>query len=92
MAAEGVRTPLIYPEPLYLNPLFADKSAYPKGCPFSCPFYGKNMEYRQGSCPNADKVTHEMIRLPLHPAIPMEDLSDVADAVLKIVENKGELV
>ena len=91
LAAEGVRAPLIYPEPVYLNPLFTQINAYPKQCPFACPHYGRKIEYGKGLCPTAEKITREMIRLPLHPAIPMDDLKDVVTAVKKIIENKNEL-
>ena len=91
MAAEGIRSTLIYPEPLYLNPIFTEKAAYPKGCPFSCPLYGRKIEYKPGISPVAEKVTKDLIRLPLHPDLPMEDIHDVAAAAKKIIENQQEL-
>ncbi|TFG29521.1 MAG: DegT/DnrJ/EryC1/StrS family aminotransferase [Promethearchaeota archaeon] len=33
----------LYPKPLYETKLFQQKIGYPKGCPWSCPFYGKEI-------------------------------------------------
>ena len=92
MAAEGIRAPLIYPEPLYFNPLFNEMNVYPKKCPYSCPYYGKKISYKPGLCPTAEKLTNEMIRLPLHPSISMKDIHDIIEAVQKIMNNKEELI
>ncbi|GAG39788.1 unnamed protein product, partial [marine sediment metagenome] len=45
LKAEGVSVALWQLFPLPANPLFVEKVGYGKGCPFSCPFYGQEIEY-----------------------------------------------
>lgn len=48
------------------------------------PYYEK-LGYEKGLCPNAEKLYHEMLSLPLYYALSDEDVDDVIMAVEKIV-------
>ena len=41
------RSKVLYPKPLYKTKLFQEKIAYSKGCPWSCPFYNKEINYTE---------------------------------------------
>jgi len=70
----------------HLEPLFLDKKGYGKTqCPFNCPLYGKNVEYKKGQHPIAEKAAEEIFWLSsVHPALTEADLDDTALAVRKV--------
>ena len=92
-----VEGPLIgggYVKPIYLEPMFQNRTAYGNlGCPFACPHYKGVLNYDKGLCPEAERahfetlITHEMMRPPMNNG----DLDDVAAAVHKVVENMPAL-
>ena len=80
-----------YVAPLYRQPLFQTMIGYGTvQCPFRCPHYGGDADYREGLCPNAEDahfnrlITHEMMRPPMTHA----DLDDVAAAFHKVAESR----
>lgn len=77
------RSKILYPKPLYQTKLFLEKIAYPKGCPWSCPFYGKEIDYRTLQLPVVEKVTKEIFALDIHPKITKQQL----DENIKIMKN-----
>ncbi|MFX0187749.1 MAG: DegT/DnrJ/EryC1/StrS family aminotransferase [Candidatus Hodarchaeota archaeon] len=76
---------VLYPIPLYQTKLFQEKIAYPKGCPWSCPFYGKDIEYSKINLPVVEKVTEEVFALDIHPEILKEDLDEYINIMKKLV-------
>ncbi len=50
------------------------------------PYY-EHLGYRKGLCPNAEKLYHEIISLPLYYSLTDQDVEDVIHAVRKIVEH-----
>lgn len=48
------------------------------------PYY-QQLGYRKGICPNAEKLYEEMITLPLFPAMSIEDVNSVIEAVKKVI-------
>lgn len=91
---EGVGIGTGYVKPLYLQPIYQQKTAYgSKGCPFSAPWYDGEVRYTKGLCPvterlhERDLVTHELMRPPMT----REDLDDVVAAFWKVWENRHEL-
>jgi perosamine synthetase len=50
------------------------------------PYYSQ-LGYKQGICPNAEKLYEEIITLPLFPAMREEDVIDVIAAVNKVINN-----
>ncbi len=47
-----------------------------------------DLGYGPGSFPEAESAARQVLSLPLYPELPLQDLSQVADAVKKIVGNK----
>jgi dTDP-4-amino-4,6-dideoxygalactose transaminase len=91
---EGVKVGAGYVKPLYMQPLFQQKTVYGNsGCPWSCGKYMKNIDYTRGICPVTERMhyqvlmTHELIRPPMT----KEDLDDVVSAFNKVWENREEL-
>jgi dTDP-4-amino-4,6-dideoxygalactose transaminase len=70
------RSKVLYPIPLYETKLFQQKIGYPKGCPWSCPFYGKEIEYSKIKLPVVEKVTKEIFALDIYPDISKEELNN----------------
>ena len=79
------KSKVLYPIPLYQTKLFQQKVAYPKGCPWSCSFYGKEIDYTKLNLPVVEKVTREIFALDIHPKITKEELDDN----IKIMKNLG---
>ncbi len=79
------RSKVLYPRPLYETKLFQEKIAYPKGCPWSCPFYGKKIDYTKIQLPIVEKVSKEIFALDIHPKTPKETIDDYVKNLKKIV-------
>ncbi len=84
LKAENVLVTVAYPKPLYLTTIFKDKIARKHGCPWRCPFYGKEISYRHGDCPNAEYAAERVITLPTLTGLTDEDAIDIAKAVKKV--------
>jgi len=84
----GVEVRHRYVAPLYKQPVLLKQNAYPKKCPFSCPFYGRKIDYSQLNCPNAEKIAGKIIGLPNHPNLTQRQL----DEVICVIESIGTLV
>ena len=63
------RSKVLYPKPLYKTKLFQEKTAYSKGCPWSCPYYGKEIDYRKVNLPRVERITQEIFALDIHPNV-----------------------
>jgi perosamine synthetase len=70
------KSKILYPKPLYETKLFQQKIGYPKGCPWSCPFYGKELDYTTLKLPVVEKVAREIFALDIYPGITKEELDD----------------
>jgi perosamine synthetase len=70
------RSKVLYPKPLYETKLFQDKIAYSKGCPWSCPFYGKEIDYKKVHLPRVEQITREIFALDIHPKVSKEILNE----------------
>jgi len=81
------KSKILYPIPLYKTKLFQQKIAYPKGCPWSCPFYGQDIDYTKLSLPIVEKITSEIFALDIHPKVPQEDL-DENIKIMRTLANK----
>ena len=81
------RSKVLYPKPLYKTKLFQEKIAYSKGCPWSCPFYNKEINYKDVYLPIVEKVTQEIFALDIHPKISKESLDENIENMKKITEN-----
>jgi dTDP-4-amino-4,6-dideoxygalactose transaminase len=98
LRAEGIPVPgngLIY-YPLYRDRIFQLRDPYGGGCPFSCPHYeapeDERPRYEEGMCPVTEKICDEVnIELKIHPPATAGDMSDIAAAFAKVIENIDEL-
>jgi len=86
LAAEGIPSSAGYiPNCIYEYDLFTGKNAYPgTDCPFGCKYYGKDIEYRKGLCPNAENIIKTAVRLTVNEFYTEQDLKDVTAAVKKV--------
>ena len=80
----GVEVRHRYVAPLYKQPMLLNQNAHPKKCPFSCPFYGKEVDYSKIYLPNVESVAGKMIGLPNHPKLTAEELNRVIDVIKSI--------
>lgn len=85
---EGVETRHRYYNPLYKQKMLLEKNAYPKECPFSCPYYGKEIDYSEAHCPNAEDISGRMIGLPNHPNLSQKELDRVIEVFKKLGTNR----
>ena len=81
------RSKILYPKPLYKTKLFQEKIAYPKGCPWSCPYYGRDVNYKDISLPIVEQVTNEIFALDIHPKISRETLDENIETIKKLANN-----
>lgn len=70
-----------YQEPLNRQIMLLEKKVYPKQCPFSCPFYGKELDYSKVHLPNAEKYCGKIFGLPNHPKLEQRHLDRVTEVV-----------
>jgi len=82
---ENIPVSTAYPSVLYLEPAFQKMEGHGKGCPWSCPFYGKKIFYSKGLCPNAEWVSERVFTLFTMPSITDEQAMKIAEAVKKVV-------
>jgi dTDP-4-amino-4,6-dideoxygalactose transaminase len=61
LEAEGVAVTLWHIEPMTSFPIFQTKEGYGKGCPWSCPFYGKSITYDPADYPEAIQLLETSI-------------------------------
>lgn len=78
------RSKVLYPKPLYDNKLFKEKIAYPKGCPWSCPFYGKEVDYTKLKLPVVEQITREIFALDIFPEVPREQIDGYIEVMKKL--------
>lgn len=90
--AEGGLVSEGYTTPLYVNPLYREKLARSKGCPFTCPFYKGSVNYSDGICPTTEELCYRRgLWFGIHSELSKEDVEDCLAAVEKVVENIDEL-
>ena len=93
ICAEGITMWAGYPIPLYENPVFQRQGKGPENCPVSCPFYGREMDYTQVHLPHTEQICTEACWVP-HTTLLSDEagMRDLADAVIKVWENRVELM
>jgi len=74
-------------KPVYMFDLLRLKKVYADtGCPFECPLYGKEIEYKEGLCPRAESALKRMLVIPWNERYTEENITDIADAVREAVD------
>jgi dTDP-4-amino-4,6-dideoxygalactose transaminase len=91
--AEGIPCHIGYPWPLSKNPIFQQVGEGPKGCPFTCPYYGKRISIKDKKFPVTEKICDETVVIPHQVLLsPAPDMDDIVAAIVKIKENISELL
>jgi len=86
---EGVPASTGVEGPVYLTRLFRERIGYGVNwhCPFDCPRLEKPVEYKEGSCPVAERKSNSWIFLSAtFPGVSKEDLDDVVGATEKVAK------
>ncbi len=85
-AEGGIRAVTVaYPVPLYRTKLFQEMSGHGLGCPWSCPFYGRKVQYKPP--PQRRVGLAEGLRdTRLPPHFTESDAVDVARAIRKTIK------
>lgn len=84
VAAEGVPAGPAYDHIVYEQIWIRDRQTYGASqCPWSCPFYGKEISY-EGSCPNARKAIDTHMMMGIHEGYAERELDDIAAALRKV--------
>jgi dTDP-4-amino-4,6-dideoxygalactose transaminase len=84
LRSEGIgNVSVAYPIPLYRTPLFQRMEGHGRGCPWSCPFYGRKIAYER--LPNAEWAAERVVSLLVLPNLTPEDAADTAKAFEKVL-------
>ena len=59
-------------------------TATPEGCPYTCPYYGKTVEYSPDMCPNTLDYLSRSIHIDIPPQMTDEDCDMVAKGISKV--------
>jgi dTDP-4-amino-4,6-dideoxygalactose transaminase len=90
--AEGIPCHIGYPWPLSKNPMFQNVEEGPKGCPFTCPYYGKSVSIKDQKFPVTEGICSETVVIPHQVLLSRRsDMDDIVAAIAKIKDNVGEL-
>jgi len=91
--AEGIPCHIGYPWPLSKNPVFQQIEQGPKGCPFTCPYYGKQVSIKDQRFPVTEKICAETVVIPHQVLLSSKaDMNDIITAIAKIQKNARELL
>ena len=85
LCAEGIPAGHGYiPSCVYEYPLFTEKTAYlGTHAPFDSPYYGKEITYKKGLCPAAEKILENAVRLSVSEFYTDGDADDMIKAIRK---------
>ena len=96
LEAEGVSVALWHVEPLTAFPIFKEKHGWGKGCPWTCPHYGREISYKKEDYPQTIKLLDESIivgdeETPLY-CQDLELMEHYVKAFRKVFDNLDELL
>ena len=84
VAAEGVPIDPHYDYIVYETPWIRNRANYgDSGCPWTCPFYGKEVVY-EGSCPGARRAVDAHVILHWHEGLSSREVEHMALALHKV--------
>jgi dTDP-4-amino-4,6-dideoxygalactose transaminase len=91
--AEGYNASFGYVKPIYLLPLFQQKTAYAGGCPFTCTDAGRNVTYPRGLCPISEQLHFNELFYPnvIRYKITAEDVKTLGAAIAKVASYSNQL-
>ena len=86
--AEGIPVYCGYSKPLYLSPLYQERRHW------AYRLFNPKINYEKGICPIAERAYEKTLLQmeAVRPPATMRDMNDIAEAIIKIVENKNELM
>ena len=61
-------------------------TATPEGCPYTCPYYGKTVEYSPDMCPNTLDYLSRSIHIDIPPQMTEEDCDMIAKGITKVAK------
>lgn len=87
--AEGIPFGEGYVRPLYLQPMYQQRSAYNRGCPWTCGHYQGTVSYERGLCPVAERLHEQelIVAMVCHPPQTEADMDDIATAFEKVLSH-----
>jgi len=95
LVAEGIPAFTGYTFPLYANPMFVNKEFYPKGCPLTCRYYDKDVDFQEYAekCPVAERACYEESIWLQHRLLlgDRSDMDDIVAAIQKVAAHCDEL-
>ncbi|NCO34448.1 MAG: hypothetical protein AUJ92_16690 [Armatimonadetes bacterium CG2_30_59_28] len=80
--------------PIHLRTIFQERNLYGKGCPFLCPHVENPPVYSKGDLPVSEAMAERefcIVQPYLSPPNDERDMQLMVDAIVKIVDNIGEL-
>ena len=84
LKAKGIEAVTVaYPIPLYRTPLFINRVGYGKGCPWSCPFYGREVKYEP--LPNTEEATRRVLGILVSPHFTEDDAVYAAGVIKEVL-------
>jgi len=90
--AEGFTLSPGYTAPLYKNPMFKHEDEGKDSCPFSCPYYGRKIDYSTVSCPVCEEVCNDTLWILQSTLLADDqDILAMANGIKKVCEHAGEL-
>lgn len=87
--AEGIPFGEGYVRPLYLQPMYQQRAAYNRGCPWTCGHYQGSVSYAPGICPVAERMydCDLIVGMVCHPPQTEADMDDIVRAFDKILSH-----
>lgn len=87
--AEGIPCGVGYiGKPIFIcsEALYNKKTYGNSHCPFDCPKYGKEIEYKEGDCPITEQMLSKLITICINENFSKKDIVDIANAIRKVAE------
>ena len=91
LQAEGVAAACIFDKGIpdwhiyaHWKQIIEKVTATPEGCPYTCQFYGKKVEYSADMCPNTLDLLSRSIHLDIPPQMTDEDCDMIAHGIRKV--------
>ncbi|NLE76735.1 MAG: DegT/DnrJ/EryC1/StrS aminotransferase family protein, partial [Chloroflexi bacterium] len=85
LRAEGIPVGLGSAPENHREEMFQQQIGYGEThCPYACPWYRGQVEYRQVECPNARETGARTFVLQVHPTAGPSDMQDALDALAKV--------
>jgi perosamine synthetase len=91
LTAEGVKAAIWCKEPVYKQPLFQTLEGYGLGCPWKCPHVKRKIEYKEGDCPVAERISNETFDVQVHPPNGIDIMEEYVRAFEKVSLNARDL-